>query len=189
MGVQTVSMKRKYQRGQQSFLGKGFEKPSDCFGGSLLKGNPKSKRPLDSKLPVHTVLRCDRSVLRLPKTFKTVDDILFSVAKKHGVSIYKAANVGNHLHLLVRVKRLGAWAPFIRELTGRIAQEVMGLVEWPNDLRFWKFRPFTRVVRGWKKAFQSVKEYIHLNLLEANGFISRKQTKTLKDLRMIWADG
>jgi hypothetical protein len=39
----------------------------------------------------------------------------------------------------------------------------------------WKYRPFTRVVRGWK-AYQVVRSYIRLNEKEARGEIPyRKQ--------------
>ncbi len=174
---------------QQSFLGQQFKKPADCFGGSLHKGNPKTKRPLESKMPIHLVLRSERSALRLPKTFKIVDDMIAATAKKHGITIYKCANVGNHLHLLLKIRNVSGWAAFIRELTGRLAQIVMERVKWPKGLKFWKFRPYTRIVRGWQKAFQSVKMYVHLNGLESEGFISRRETKSLRDLRMIWADG
>ncbi len=180
---------------QYKFGGSGLEKPSDCFGGSLLRGNPKTKRPLASKLPIHLALRSHKSVLRLPKTFAHVDAITIATARRHGVRIYKAANVGNHIHLLIKLRNIESWAAFIRELTGRIAQEVLGRLPSgdsgdPSEKRaFWRFRPFTRIVRGWQKAFRSAKQYIELNRLEAEGFISRKETKTLKDLRLIWADG
>ena len=67
---------------QTSFEGKGFDKPGDCFGGSLLKGNnPKTKRPLESKLPIHLVLRAKNGTMRLPKTFKLVNDIVGEISK------------------------------------------------------------------------------------------------------------
>ncbi len=165
-------------------------KPKDCFGGSLLKNsNAKTKRPLESKLPIHLVLRSKSSVLRLPKTFAKVNDCVGVIARKHGVRIYKYSNVGNHLHLLIKIVRVGAWAAFIRELSGRIAQVAQGLGGQEKGRKFWTQRPFTRIVRGWREAFQIAKQYIALNELEANGFISRKETKSLKDLRMIFALG
>jgi hypothetical protein len=51
---------------------------------------------------------------------------------------------------------------------------------------FWALRPFTRIVRGWRKAFQIAKAYVELNLLEAEGFISRSEIKTLRDFRAIF---
>lgn len=98
--------------------------------------------------------------------------------------LYEFANVGNHLHLLIKLPNRRSWNAFIRELTGRIAQQV----EKEPGTAFWKHRPFTRIVRGWKKAYQTAKEYVRLNILEAEGRINRRDTKTLKDLRMIWAE-
>ena len=157
---------------------KGLEKPGTCFGGSLLKGNnPNGQRPLESKLPIHLILKAKESRMRLPKHFGKIGKIVDSSCKRHGVKVYEYANVGNHLHLLIKIRTRRSWAAFIRELTGRIALATkIG----------WLYRPYTRIVGGWRKAFQTMKEYIHLNWLEAEGFINRKQTKTLKDLRAIW---
>jgi len=185
-------MKKRHK--QFEFGGKDFGRPGDAFGGSLLKGNPKTRRPLDSKLPLHLTLRAGRSCLRLPKTFKTVADTVAGTAAKYGVTIYEQANVGNHLHVLLKVTSPRIWRAFIRELTGRIAQLVGALLAGLRDGSaggpgFWKFRPHTRIVRGWRKPFETARAYIQLNQLEAEGFISRRETKTLKDLRAIFTDG
>lgn len=171
---------------QLEFQLKEFAKPTDCFGGSLLKGNAKRARPLDSKLPLHITLRATQGGMRLPKCFKKVNDSVYETAKKYGIKIYKYANVGNHIHLLVKLSKLNLWAAFIREVTGKIGLIMRMSMEIAG--KFWKYRPHTRIVRGWRKAFRIAKDYIDLNVLEAEGFISRKETKTLKDLRAIWAD-
>ena len=51
------------------------------------------------------------------------------------------------------------------------------------------FRPHTRIVRGWNRAFKIVKDYIYLNWCEAEEHISRKETRTLKDLRDLFGTG
>jgi hypothetical protein len=167
----------------------GFSKLNDCFGGSLLKNShAKTHRPLDSKLPIHLILRSVKGGMRLPKTFKHVNQTVDRACKKHGVRLYQYANVGNHLHMLIKISHVKRWAAFIRELTGRIAQVAQGLKGPQKGLpNFWKQRPFTRIVRSWRKAFRDAKEYVHLNFLEAEGFISRKETKTLKDLSAIFS--
>jgi REP element-mobilizing transposase RayT len=163
----------------------GFKSKKDSFGGSLLKNsNAKTKRPLDSKLPIHLVLRSKKGVMRLPKTFREVNQTVSRVAKKHGVTIYKYANVGNHLHMVIKIPARTRWSAFIRELSGRIAHQMHGFKKAKE--RFWLQRPFTRVIRGWRKAFRIVLQYVELNQLEADGFISRNETKALKDLRAIW---
>lgn len=123
--------------------------------------------------------------MRLPKSFKSVNDIVYDSAKRHGVIIYKYSNVGNHLHMVIKIASLRSWARFIRELTGRIGlfmRLTMGLKG-----KFWKYRPHTRIVASWKKPFRIALDYVQLNIWEAEGFISRKETKTLKDLRTIFS--
>lgn len=175
---------------QLTFESKDFLKPKDAFGGSLLKNShAKTKRPLESKFPIHLTLRSTKNILRLPKNFRNVGRVVDQVCKKHGVRLYGYVNVGNHVHMLIKIPHVRRWAAFIRELTGRIAQIAQGLVGRQGGLpKFWLQRPHTRIVRGWRKAFQIVKDYIELNRLETEGFISRKETKTLKDYRAIFSD-
>jgi len=122
----------------------GLQAPKDPFGGAQLKSHPKRKRPLDSKLPTHLVLRAQRSTMRSPKAFMTVNQLVHRISRKHGVKVYEYANVGNHLHILIKLRTRSAWSAFIRELTGRIAQ-LTGTQ--------WLHRPYTRIIRGWRKAF------------------------------------
>lgn len=173
---------KKLNRGiQLEFAGSQFIKPNAEFGGSLLTSHPKTPRPLSTKLPIHVTLRARRSVLRLPRTHGLVTKELHRVAKKFGVRIYKVANVGNHIHLLIRLGKMGNWAPFIRELTGRIAQGIANLGLKVKS--FWSNRPHTRILSGWGRAYRVVREYIELNKLEAEGFITRREMKNTTDLR------
>ena len=183
MGVQTHMARSK----QLEFNTKEFKKPGDTFGGSLLKGNPKSKRPLDSRFSTLVTLRAVQGGMRSLKTMAPVDRMVYQIARKHGVRIYQYSNVGNHLHILVILSRVSRWAGFIRELTGQIAQ----LMKTYLNLKaaFWLYRPHTRIVRGWKKAYRIAKDYVYLNELEAEGHIRRAETRTLKDLRRIFSDG
>ena len=172
---------------QQEFKAKGLDKPKDTFGGKqFAKSNPKTRRPLEAKLPIHLVLRANQGGMRQPKVFAKVNDQVVRIAKKHGVTVYEWANVGNHIHLVIKLRSLNGWSAYIRELTGRIALLLKTNNLAPKDKKFWRHRPFTRIVRSWKKAFRDVLEYVHLNWLEAERFINRKDTKTLKDLHQIW---
>jgi REP element-mobilizing transposase RayT len=177
----------KRSKPQQEFKIQGFKKPDVCFGGKQFKtSNPKVKRPLESKLPIHIILRANQGGMRLPKTYEKVQKIVYGTAKKYGVRIYEESNVGNHIHLVVKLSHIRRWRGFIRELTGRIAL-LMKMLKIANG-KFWKYRPFTRIVQGWNKAFRIVKEYVQLNELEARGFINRAETKTLKDLSALFAE-
>jgi len=161
----------------------GFRKPKDSFGGSLLKGNAKTKRPLDSKLPILLTLRAVSGGMRLPKAFGKVETVIYRCASKYGVRIYEFANVGNHLHVVLKIPRRQSWAGFIRELTGEIAAHMKLLLDIKE--KFWMFRPHTRIVQGWKKAFYAAKSYVQLNTLEAEGLTSRYELARLKTLREI----
>ena len=157
----------------------------DQFGGALLKGNPKRARPMDSKLPLHLVLRARNSSMRRPSIFGKVNRTAYETAEKYGVKIFSFANVGNHLHLVIRVTNLKLWAPFIRELTGRIAMCANPKAESGG---FWLYRPYTRIIRSWKKAFRSLLDYVFLNRLEADGHINRAQIRTFAQLKLIFGN-
>ncbi len=189
LGAMVLDNVKMARRKQLEFEGQEFERPGITFGGSYLKGNPKGKRPLDSKLPIHVVLRAEKSLMRLPKTFGVVHEALALAAKRHGVKIYRKANVGNHLHLLIRVSNRRHWAGFIRSVSGHIALAVRKSLGLKSAAGFWKYRPFTRLVSGWKKAFLHICDYIELNRLEAEGHLRRNQIKSLRHLRALFADG
>ena len=155
-----------------------FGKPKLVFGGSLLKSNPKVARPLSVKNPIHLVLRADKSRFRLPKNFARVNECLDKTAKKHGVRVYQYANVGNHFHVILKILSRRQWVGFIRELTSRLA--FLAQIKWPK-------RPFTRIVAGWRKAYEALKTYVALNQLEGEGLITRPQGEKLRKLRQ--ADG
>jgi hypothetical protein len=162
---------------QLEFKGSAFEKPKDWFGGAYLKGHhAKSRRPLDSKFAIHVVLRATEPGLRKTAVYRHVNLTVARACKKYGVKLYEYANVGNHLHLLIKLTHIRAWRAFIREVTGRIAQIARGLKgRQKGDKPFWRHRPFTRIVRGWKRAYRLAKDYILLNQLEGEGLISRRE--------------
>lgn len=128
-------------------------------------------------------MRAEKSILRLPKAFAIVKQCIETTANKYGVRVYKEANVGNHLHLVIKLTRTSLWSPFIRELSGRIAQKLCEEFNLNFESGFWKFRPHTRIVRGWKRAFRIALDYVYLNQLEGEGKIDRKDIKTLAEYR------
>jgi hypothetical protein len=56
--------------------------------------------------------------------------------------------------------------------------------------RLWIYRPFSRVVRGWK-AYQTVRDYIQLNEKEATGEIRYKKNRlrglSAGEWEILWA--
>jgi hypothetical protein len=99
------------------------------FGGSLLKlSHAKTARPLSSKQALHVVLRSDfaqgsRSLL---KHERVIRNMLLKQGRRHGVKVYRVANAGNHLHLLVRFTKRRGLQNFLRGSTGLIARKVLG---------------------------------------------------------------
>jgi REP element-mobilizing transposase RayT len=107
------------------------------------------------------------------------------LAKQYGIKIYKFANVGNHIHLLIKLSNRFTFAPFMRALAGIIAMKVTGArklatlrnIRSPKDddsvAKFWDFRPWSRIVE-WGKAFKHAKSYVIQNEKEASGEILYK---------------
>lgn len=170
-----VRKKRKSRRRAQEFLSDKL-RPKLEFGGVLLKNShAKEKRPISTKQAMHLVLRS--SVAKGSLSFRSsrlrrpVEKLVRSYCDRFGISLYEFANVGNHLHLLVRVKNRFTFPSFIKALTGVIARLVLGAQRGsPKGIRFWDYRPYSRIV-AWKRGYQIAKDYVIQNRLEALGVI------------------
>jgi putative transposase len=165
---------------QTSFLKPG----SAAYGGVLLntrKGR-KHGRPLSTRESMHLVLRSSRAVgawsFRAPRNDRKVRAFTQKFSKRYGVRVLKLANVGNHLHFHIQLGNRHLYRPFIRALTGAIALSVTeakkgeplkrdesGQTKTP---RFWDYRPFTRIVRGYR-ALLTLRDYLEINELEGLG--------------------
>lgn len=149
-----------------------------AYGGQLLKTRKGRSRgrPLATKHSMHLVLRSSKAKgewsFRRPKHRKKIKELLKKFADRYGVRILSFANVGNHLHLQLQLIRRETYRPFIRALTGAIAMAITGVNRWTQksgkNLKFWDYRPFTRVVIGWR-AVLGLKDYIRINQLEGEG--------------------
>lgn len=109
-----------------------------------------------------------------------VDKIVGDVSRRFGVKIVKYANVGNHLHLVVKLPG-GAmtarrqYAKWIRLLTSRLAFEIGGarkgqplLDERGERTKFWDSIPFSRVVHG-RRGWKVIDRYVLKNQFESAG--------------------
>jgi REP element-mobilizing transposase RayT len=141
------------------------------FGGANLKGNPRAARPIAIKRPMHLVLRSSYAKGR--KSFLHTDradrirSVVFRLGKAKGVKIYRFANSGNHLHLLLQARSRTAFHGFLRAITGIIARITLQVQRgYPMGLKFWDHsRPFSRIVE-WGREFNSVANYLLQNTLE-----------------------
>ena len=166
----------------------------------------RGARPLSTREPIHAVFKVERArlkhkSLRTPQNFKLVLKIIEKYAKYFSVKVEQLSVQNDHAHLLIRSPRRKPFHHFFRVVAGQIAQrfEKEGLLSRMTDTpaqrsktaqSLWKYRPFTRVIRGWK-AYKIVRNYIQLNEKVARKEI-RYQKKRLKglsssDWQILWA--
>jgi REP element-mobilizing transposase RayT len=147
------------------------------FGGALLRGNPREQRPISTQRPMHLVLRSsqacgERSFLR-PGRARLVERLVRKQGREKGVRIYRFANSGNHLHLLVLPRSRKGYHGFVRAISGLIARLALGAERGQpkraQGSSFWDARPYTRIVE-WGRAFHLACSYVRLNELEASDF-------------------
>lgn len=152
-----------------------IEKPKTEFGGSFLKGRRKTQRILNSRKPIHLVLKTKKAFVIFKQKNK-LQFILRKQAKTFGIKIYSESIQSDHWHICLQITNRRLYRGFIRSLTGLIARELgKGL---------WALRPYTRVVE-WGKDFLNVSDYILLNQCEISGIVPyaiRKQPHRDKEL-------
>jgi REP element-mobilizing transposase RayT len=146
--------------------------PSTMHGGSLGVGRRKVARPFSARRPLHVVLRSSRArgawSLRRPETAARIRASMRSLARRHGVRVYEIANVGNHLHLLIRARERPAFQAFLRAFAGVAARLVTGARRGRPVGKFWDHLAFSRLVR-WGRDFADVRVYVIRNEMEARG--------------------
>lgn len=139
-------------------------------GGLISRGRRKLRRPLATKKWIHLVLKSDRAVgvrsLLTAKNQVFVDRLLKQKAKKFGVKIAEFANVGNHLHLKIRIADRLEFGKFLKSVTTQIARFVTGARRGQPFGRFWQGLAYTRVLTSRYEELQ-LRGYIAANRLEA----------------------
>jgi REP element-mobilizing transposase RayT len=182
-------MKLKRQEKQLSFPGFNRNTKKSAHGGEHTLGKRKGSRPFDPKQAIHVVLRSSqaRGALSMlhPSHCNHIERLVNQLKLRWGIAVYRYANVGNHLHLLIRAKSRANWQGFIRELSGRIAMIVTGARKGNALLRsktagpesakrgFWDYLVFTRLV-SFGRDFKNVARYVATNLWEGLGIPVRE---------------
>jgi hypothetical protein len=173
-----------------------FKNSEKAYGGELLKTRKgrAQPRPLATRHDMHLVLRSSLArgewSFRRPRNARKIRAILEKFARRYGVRLISLANVGNHLHIHLRLGNRHTYPAFIRAVTGSIAMAVTGASRWnkpavggrsagpsgrsgrPRESsrrRFWDYRPFTRVMIGFQAALR-LKDYLKINQLEGIGY-------------------
>lgn len=145
------------------------------FGGDKYrKSNPKRARPIETNKPIHLVLKSltlgSKYSMRLPKNSSKIKEYVYEIAAKFKVKVERFENVGNHLHLVIRVPAQSAYASYIRGICSAIARHVLGAKKGQGkDQKFWFARPYTRII-SWGRELKRVFKYLNLNRIQAIGF-------------------
>jgi REP element-mobilizing transposase RayT len=144
-------------------------------GGDVRSGKRKLARPFSARRPLHVVLRSTRArgawSFRRPATEARLRQAMREQARRARVRVYEYANVGNHIHLLVRAKHRTELQVFLRSFAGVAARLVTGARKGHPVGRFWDTLAYSRIVQ-WGCHFRRVRDYILQNELEALGVIS-----------------
>ena len=169
-----------------------YIKSNSCFGGSLRNHRHKRfSRRLSNRKFHHLIFKLNKEVhsasLRTPKKFSISSHVIKSYAKRFRIKIASHSIQNDHIHLLVRTNRKSNYQSFFRVVAGQIAQRVTDTYHFVKfKQNFWKYRPFTRIVRN-RKAYYITKAYIRLNELEGRKKIPYQRLRLKKSTRKIWS--
>src|SRR4051794_3865148 len=119
-------------------------------GGDVRRGQRKLERPVSTRRPMHLVLASHRArgPLSLRKHDPAVREVLRRMARRFEIRIYDFANVGSHLHLVLRARRREAFQGFLRSFAGIVASRVMGAERGRRTGRFFDGLAWTRVMNS-----------------------------------------
>ena len=143
-----------------------------------------TKEPLLLTFKVHQS-KLRRGTLRAGQSFLLINKIVKRYSGRFFVSIDQWTIQNDHIHLLVRAPRRSIFHHFHRVVAGQIAQnfEKAGLIRVTGTPKIsqkgtglWKFRPHSRVVRGFR-AYKIALDYIRLNELEVLGKIPYRRKR------------
>lgn len=105
---------------------------------------------------------------------KAIERILKKFAERYAIRLISVANVGNHLHIHLKLAIRRFYLPFIKAITSAIAMSVTKCSR-VNRLRnqgikhFWDYRPHSRFVVGLRD-WLGLTDYIEINKLEGLGY-------------------
>src|SRR5258708_1904577 len=136
-------------------------------GGAVRRGRRKLERPASVRRQMHVVLTSQRArgPWSLRKHEGEVREALRTMARRFGIRVYDFANVGTHLHLLVRAKRRASFQGFLRSFAGIVARRVTGARPGRPTGRFFVGIVWSRVV-NWGRDYLGVRHYVFRNAIE-----------------------
>lgn len=139
-------------------------------GGDVGCGRRKVARPLDSKKPLHLVLKSSHAKGKMSFLSYTnrlaVEQIIRGRAREFSVVIHGFENMGNHLHLVLKFKSRALFQRFLKTVSGLIARHVTKARRGkPFGKRFFDRLAFTRVVQG-ARDLRGLVRYLFKNEIE-----------------------
>ncbi len=141
-------------------------------GGDVRKGLRKEARPFSPKACLHVVLRSHRArgswSLLHRRNRARIERLAYTWARAKRVRLYRFANVGNHLHLLIRADRPEDLKAFLKTFAGLAARAVSGAKKGVQRGKFWESTAYSKIIPG--GAYRAVCAYLGKNRLEAVGF-------------------
>ena len=139
-------------------------------GGMGSKNHRKLERPLSTKKWIHLVLKSDKAKGPLsflkPTNQVFIRELLRQKALRFGIKIADYANVGNHLHLKIRISSRENFKKFLKSVTAQIARKITGARKGKPFGRFWQGLAFTRILTSRLEEL-NLKGYIEANRREA----------------------
>jgi REP element-mobilizing transposase RayT len=151
-------------------------------GGSSRAGMRKVERPLDTRRPLHLVLKSKEARGRLsflaPKNRIAIERIVKARSTQFGVKIHSKEVMGNHIHIVATFAKRRLFQNFLRTLTALISREVTGARRGqPFGRRFWDGLAFSRVVMG-RIDFRGLTGYLKKNQIEREvGHLARRSVE------------
>ena len=145
-------------------------------GGVVRRGLRKLERPVSVRRPMHVVLSSQKACgpWSLRRHEGAVRDALRAMARRFGIRIYDFANVGSHLHILIRARRRESFQAFLRSFAGIVARRVTGARRGRPAGRFFSGLAWSRVV-AWGRDYLGVRHYVFRNEIEgAMGVLIRR---------------
>ncbi len=138
-------------------------------GGEVRRGQRKLERPVSTRRPMHLVLtsRRARGAWSLRRHDRAVRNVLRRMARRFDVRVYDYANVGSHLHLVLRARRREGFQGFLRSFAGIVARRVMGAERGRRCGRFFDGLAWTRVV-SWGRDYWGLRHYVFRNQIEGD---------------------
>lgn len=138
----------------------------------------KWARPLDKKKWLHLVLKSKRAKGKWSflnyKNRIWLERFLKIKAKKFGITIGDYANVGNHLHIKIKIHNRELFKKFLISITTGIVRHITKARRGQKIGRFWDGLAFTRVLKTYTENLR-LKGYFTANRLEAhNGRAARE---------------